>query len=266
MNQRIIKICEQKLIYLNYSTNTRKLYLRYIQKFLESFGDRQVIHLSGKDFQLYLDNYKFSSVSQQNQVINAIRFLYKYGLGKKYEKISFQRPRKEKNLPKVLDSEYIIDRLGRIQNLKHKTILTLTFSVGLRVSEVVNLKIADIDSSRMLIHIRNAKGHKDRYVPLSEKVLVLLRQYYLQYSPKEYLFNGSCNGQYSMESCRKIYKQYIDPDSSIHTLRHSSFTSLLESGVDLRIIQKIAGHSSSKTTEIYTHVSNSIIGKIALPV
>lgn len=116
----------------------------------------------------------------------------------------------------------------------------------------------------MLIHIKNAKGRKDRLIPLSPYVLELLKQYYKEYKPDEYLFNGQNTKQYSVGSCQKIYKKYIDENSSIHTLRHSSFTGLLENGTDLRIIQKIAGHSSSKTTEIYTHVSNQLLSKVNL--
>jgi site-specific recombinase XerD len=205
-------------------------------------------------------------VSQQNHVINAIRFLYKFGLNKKYDKVSFKRPKSEKKLPKVVDGEFIRTQLSKIENIKHKAVLTLTFSVGLRVSEIVNLKIEDIDSKRMLIHLKNAKGRKDRIVPLSEKVLIILRSYFIQYRPKEYLFNGQKSNQYSVGSCQAIYKKYIDPTGHIHTLRHSCFTNLLESGTDLRIIQKIAGHSNVKTTEIYTHVSNQLLGKVNLPI
>lgn len=265
-NQKIIKICEEKFIYLNYSPRTRDNYLSHIIRFLESLGDKQIIHCNSSDFQTYLNNYKFSSISQQNQVINSIRFLYKEVLSKKYDKVSFKRPKSEKKLPRVIDGEFIKRQLSKINNLKHKTILTLTYSVGLRVSEIINLKIEDIDSKRMLIHIKNAKGRKDRIVPLSETVLELLRKYYREYKPKEYLFNGQNSIQYSIGSCQKIYKKYIDSNSSIHTLRHSSFTNLLESGTDLRIIQKIAGHSSSKTTEIYTHVSNNMLNKVKLPI
>lgn len=136
----------------------------------------------------------------------------------------------------------------------------------MRVSEVVNIKIGDIDSRRMLVSIKNSKGRKDRILPLSQNVLEILRQYYVKYKPKEYLFNGQNSPKYSIGSCQKIYKKYIDNNSSIHTLRHSSFTALLESGTDIRIIQKIAGHSSSKTTEIYTHVSSNILSKVQLPV
>jgi integrase/recombinase XerD len=259
------EICKQKLNYLNYSDRTIRSYLFYIKQFLENtkvFPTR----LTSSNFQFYLDNYKFTSTSQQNQVINAIRFLYKFGLNKKYDKVSFKRPKSEKKLPQVIDSEHIKSQLSKIENLKHKTILTLTYSVGLRVSEVTNLKIEDIDSKRMIIHIKNAKGRKDRIVPLSKTVLELLREYWKEYKPKDYLFNGQFGGKYSIQSCQKIYKKYIDESSSIHTLRHSSFTNLLESGTDLRLIQKIAGHSSSKTTEIYTHVSNELLNKVKLPI
>lgn len=137
INQKIIKICEQKFIYLNYSKRTSDNYLSHIKRFIDSVGNTQVIHLNSHDFQSYLDNYNFTSISQQNQVINAIRFLYKFGLNKKYDKVSFKRPKKEKKLPKVIDGDLIKEKLSKIDNLKHKTILTLTYSVGLRVSEIV---------------------------------------------------------------------------------------------------------------------------------
>jgi len=259
------EISKKKMEYYNFSPRTIKMYVYYIEQFLENVN-KFPTSLTSHDFQSYLDNYNFSSISQQNQVINAIRFLYKEVLNKKYDKVSFKRPKSEKKLPRVIDGEFIKTQLSKINNLKHKTILTLTYSVGLRVSEIVNLKIEDIDSKRMLVHIKNTKGRKDRIVPLSETVLGLLRIYYKEYKPKEYLFNGQNSTQYSIGSCQKIYKKYIDSNSSIHTLRHSSFTNLLESGTDLRIIQKIAGHSSSKTTEIYTHVSNSMLSRVKLPI
>ncbi len=259
------EICKAKLQYLNYSPKTQSTYLHYIEQFL---GATKIppTRLTSQDFQSYLDNFNFTSVSQQNQVINSIRFLYKFGLNKKYDKVSFKRPKSEKKLPKVVDSNFILTKLDQIDNLKHKTILTLTFSVGLRVSEIINLKIEDIDSKRMLIHIKNAKGRKDRVVPLSQKVLDLLRTYYKQYTPKEYLFNGQSNQQYSIRSCQAIYKKYIDNNGHIHQLRHSCFTNLLENGTDIRLIQKIAGHSNVKTTEIYTHVSNQLLSKVNLPI
>jgi integrase/recombinase XerD len=266
LNQKIIKICEQKFIYLNYSPRTKDNYLSHIKDFLNSLGDKQIVHCNSKDFQSYLDDYSFTSVSQQNQIINAIRFLYKFGLNKKYDKVSFKRPKSEKKLPKIIDSNLLIEKIEAIENLKHKTILSLAYSVGLRVSEVTNLKIEDIDSKRMLIHIKNAKGKKDRLVPLSQNLLTLLREYWSKFRPSTFLFNGQDSEQYSIRSCQQLYKKYIDSTGHFHTLRHSCFTNLLENGTDLRIIQKIAGHSSSKTTEIYTHVSNQILSKVKTPI
>lgn len=259
------EVCEQKLKYLNYSDRTIKSYLFYINQFLEDTTIPPT-KLTSQNFQCYLNNYRFTSISQQNQIINSIRFLYKFGLNKKYDKVSFKRPKSEKKLPKVINGSFIRNQLSKVENIKHKAILTLTFSVGLRVSEIVNIRIEDIDSKRMLIHIKNAKGRKDRIVPLSEKVLILLREYYKKYKPKEYLFNGQNSSRYSVSSCQAIYKKNIDPTGHIHTLRHSCFTNLLENGTDLRIIQKIAGHSNVKTTEIYTHVSNHILNKVNLPI
>jgi site-specific recombinase XerD len=118
----------------------------------------------------------------------------------------------------------------------------------------------------MLVHIKNAKGRKDRVVPLSQNVLNLLREYFKQCRPNEYLFNGQTSNKYSIGSCQQIYKKYIESSGHIHTLRHSCATNLLENGTDLKIIQKILGHSSVKTTEIYTHVSNQILSRVNLPI
>jgi len=266
MNEKIIKICEQKFIYLNYSPRTKENYLSHIRRFLKIIGDKQVIHLSAKDFQNYLDNFEFTSTSQQNQIINSIRFLYKFGLSKKYDKVSFKRPRTEKKLPQVIDKDFILDRISKIENKKHKAIISLAFSTGMRVSEIINLKISEIDSERSLINIIKAKGNKDRIIPLSEKVRLILREYYKEYNPKIYLFNGQFKPQYSSKSCNNIVKKYLGENYHFHTLRHSSFTALLENGTDLRIIQSIAGHSSSKTTEIYTHVSKNLLSKVQLPI
>jgi site-specific recombinase XerD len=175
-------------------------------------------------------------------------------------------PRSEKKLPRVIDKKFLLDKLSLIQNKKHKAILTLAYSTGMRVSEVCNLKIIDIDSKRMVVIIRQSKGRKDRIVALSQKVLEILREYFLEYNPKEYLFNGQFDLQYSHTSCNAIVKQYLGKEYHFHLLRHSNATALLEAGTDLRIIQKHLGHSSSKTTEIYTHVSTNILQSMALPI
>lgn len=265
INSKFLKICKQKLNYFNYSQNTIEIYLHYIRKFLEEVN-KYPQHFVSSDFQNYLDNFSFTSISQQNQVINSIKFLYEKVLDKKYIKVVFQRPRKEKRLPQIIEKEFLLEKISNITNLKHKAILSLAFSVGLRVSEVINLKISDIDSSRMIININQAKGKKDRIVPLSENILILLRKYYILYKPKEYLFNGQTSIKYSATSCNKIVKNYLGDEYHFHLLRHSCFTSLLENGTDLRIIQKLAGHQSSKTTEIYTHVSTALLNKINLPI
>ncbi|NBK22755.1 MAG: integrase [Spirochaetia bacterium] len=265
MYDSVLRIYNQKLKYLNYSKRTIEVYSHYAGKFLEAVG-KYPQHLTSSDFQGYLDGFTFTSISQQNQIINAIKFLYVKVLNRKYDKVDFTRPRKEKKLPQVIDAEFLVERISAIPNLKHKAILMLAFSVGLRVSEVINLKIEDIDSERMLITIRQAKGRKDRVVPLSPNLLSTLREYYKAYKPKGYLFNGQFSDQYSATSCNQLVKQYLGTKYHFHSLRHSCFTSLLEAGTDLRIIQKIAGHSSSRTTEVYTHVSNRLLNSIPLPI
>ena len=140
--------------------------------------------------------------------------------------------------------------------------MSLTYSCALRISEVINLKIEDIDSAKMLIHIKNAKGKKDRFVPLSETILELLRNYYLAFRPKEYLFNGQYSFQYSATSCNKIVKRYIGEKYHMHLLRHAGATKAYENGTDIFLVQKFLGHKNPKTTQIYTHVSNSVLQQI----
>ena len=264
---KILEIYKEKLRYKKYSNRSIKLYTSYLASFINIEKIKDPYQVTTHQIILFLENYPYTSTSQQNQYIGALKLFARYILNKKNIHLNkIERPKSEKRLPRVIDGNYIKLQLSKITNIKHKTILTLTYSIGLRVSEIVNLKIEDIDSKRMLIYIKNAKGRKDRIVPLSQTVLELLRIYYKEYKPTEYLFNGQTTTQYSIGSCQKIYKKYIDLNSSIHTLRHSSFTNLLENGTDLRIIQKIAGHSSSKTTEIYTHVSNQVLNKVNLPI
>jgi site-specific recombinase XerD len=260
------EICKKKLKYLNYSERTIETYLSYINKFLKSTEEIHPSRLCSEDFQKFLDNYNFTSISQQNQIINSIRFLYKFGLNRKYEKVSFNRPKTEKHLPKIIDSELLLISISKIKNLKHKTIISLAYSTGLRVSEIINLKIKDIDSKRMIIFINNGKGRKDRIVPLSNPILYLLRLYYKEYKPIENLFNGQNSLCYSANSCNKIVKKYIGDEYHFHLLRHSCFTHLIENGTDSRIIQKIAGHSNIKTTEGYMQVSTKLLSKVKLPI
>lgn len=249
----------------NYSEQTVSSYCGYVEKFLLNYS-KDPYHIPVYEVKTYLQDYKYTSVYQQNQIINGIKFFYREVLNIKLKSLNITRPRKEKKLPQVIDKVFLKETILTIQNIKHKAILSLGYSCGLRVSEVINLKIKDIDSKRMLILIENGKGNKDRYVPLSEPLLSILREYYTKEKPKIFLFNGQFKNQYSTTSCNKIIKKYIGVKYHFHQLRHTFATTLLENGIDLRIIQSCLGHSSSKTTEIYTHVSNNLLQRITLPI
>lgn len=264
---KILEIFENKLRYKNYSKNTIKVYKQTLYQYFKETNCKDPYSITTKSIIEYLEHKKFTSVSQQNQFIGCLKLFAKYILDKKdihLDKI--ERPRSEKKLPKIIEKEFLLTQLEKIENKKHKALLTLVYSTGMRVSEVCNLKQTDIDSKRMIIIIRQSKGRKDRIVPLTQKVLDLLRDYHREYRPKEYVFNGQFSLQYSDRSCNQIVKKYIGPEYHIHLLRHSNATVLLEAGTDLRIIQKHLGHSSSKTTEIYTHVSTAILQKMNLPI
>lgn len=260
-----LKRLENILRFKNYSENSIRIYLYYNKEFLLSFN-KDIYHINKKETIEYIINYNYTSISQQNQIISSIKLLYKFILNVNLNNIKIERPRKEKILPKIIDKNHILNNCSKINNLKHKTLILLAYSVGLRVSEIINLKLKDIDSKRMIININQAKGRKDRIVPLTENILKLLREYYLEYKPKEYLFNGQNKLQYSSTSCNNIVKKYLGNDYHFHLLRHSCFTNLTEQNVDIRIIQKLAGHSSSKTTEIYTHVSKNTLKKLPLAI
>ena len=160
--------------------------------------------------------------------------------------------------------------LEATKNLKHKTILLLIYSAGLRLNELLELRIGDIDSEAMRIHIRFGKGKKDRYVMLSENVLELLREYYKVYKPNDYLIEGQNGGKYSPKSVQSVFKKslqksVVNKRATVHTLRHSFATHLLDDGTDIRYIQELLGHKRLETTQIYTHVSSHSINKIKSP-
>jgi site-specific recombinase XerD len=264
---KILEIFENKLRYKNYSSNTIKVYKQTLYQYFKETKCTDPYQITTKSIIEYLENKKFTSVSQQNQFIGTLKLFSRYILGKKdihLDKI--ERPRSEKKLPQIIDKDFLLQQINKIENLKHKAIIMTAYSTGMRVSEVVNLKICDIDSKRMIITIIQSKGKKDRIVALSQKVLETFRAYFLEYKPTEYLFNGQFGPQYSAHSCNEIVKKYLGKEYHFHLLRHSNATALLEAGTDLRIIQKHLGHSSSKTTEIYTHVSTNILQSMALPI
>ena len=261
--ENVLKEYSNKIRYFNYSQRTNEIYSHYFEKFLISIN-KYLIHLTSEDFENYLLNYKFSSGSQQNQIINALKFGYEKVLNKKYNKVDFQRPRIEKKLPKVIEKKLSSSIYKSIPNIKHKCIIGLGLGFGLRVSEVINLKPEHIDSKRMIINIINAKGRKDRIVPLSEDFLKELRKCYIQYKPKEFLFNSQNGLQYSPTSCNQIVKKHFGDQYHFHTLRHSFATHLLESGVDIEIISKLLGHNCIKTTQIYLHISTDHLKTLPL--
>jgi integrase/recombinase XerD len=211
------------------------------------------------------------SSSYQNQVVNGIKLFFQNRRGLKFNPEIVYRPKREKLLPNVLGKEEVKRILEAHANLKHKVMLSLIYSCGLRCGELLALKPSHIDSGRNLVLIKNAKGKKDRIVPLSGKILEMLREYYKVYKPKIYLFEGQSIGKpYDARSLQLILKQAlhkagITKPVTLHWLRHSYATHLLESGTDLRYIQELLGHNSSKTTEIYTHVSTKNIQQIKSP-
>jgi integrase/recombinase XerD len=206
----------------------------------------------------------------QNRESNGVKFYYEKVLQREKEYYQIDRPHKERKLPDVLSKEEIGKMLKTTKNLKHKTIIALIYSCGLRRSESVKIKINDIDSKRMLIKIRGAKGKKDRYVQLSANILPLLRNYYRKEKPNIWIFEGADGKQYSEISIYNVIKNAaknagIAKRVYPHILRHSYATHHLEQGTDLRFIQEWLGHDSSKTTEIYTHVSNNSFIKFKNP-
>jgi len=257
----------------NYSPNTIRTYKTMLQEFLEYYShldpgkitDEQI-----REYLLYLIEKRDVSVSYQNQSINAIKFYFEHVLGRPVKTYYIQRPRREKKLPGVLSEQEVQLILNNTENLKHKAILSLIYSAGLRRGELINMKPVDIDSKRMYVIIRQGKGNKDRYSILSEKVLELLRKYFIEYHPKEWLFEGQFGGQYSATSIQNILRDSVSRSGirkrvTVHTLRHCFATHLLEHGVDLRYIQELLGHKNLKTTEIYTHITQRGLGKIKSP-
>lgn len=246
------------------SKSTIKTYSAAVKKFLCHFSYyREPKEIRNQEIKNYL--LSFQTFNTRKQALCSIRLFYSLTVGMPNKIKSIPYPKKTKSLPKTIDSEYLIKTISEIPNLKHKAILSTAYSCALRVSELINLKIKDIDSHKMQIHIRNAKGNKDRMVKLSPGLLEILRSYYKKYRPVDYLFEG-VNGKYTSGSCNKIVKKYLGQDYSAHVLRHSAATYMLESGTDISLIQKTLGHQSIKTTMIYTHTSNRLLQQVNTPI
>lgn len=262
-----------KLKELRYSENTLDTYKHMFEEFINHYSETEIPDITDTmiiDFLQYLVNERNISGSYQNQSINAIKFYYERVMGGQRKIYTIDRPRKEKLLPEVLSEEEIIGILNATENLKHKAILMTIYSAGLRIGELINLRIKDIDSGRMQIRVEQAKGKKDRYTLLGTKTLEILRKYVTEYKPKELLFEGARGEEYSQKGIQAILKKSVEKVGikkrvTVHTLRHSFATHLLEAGTDIRYIQSLLGHSSGKTTEIYTHITTKGFDQIKSP-
>ena len=253
---------EEQLRVKRYSPQTIKGYMGHLTAFLGAHQSARLEDITNEKIRAYIvqrarkGNY---AESTQGQMLNAIKFWLEQVEGRERAFINL-RPKKVSKLPTVLSVDEVHRLFSAVDNLKHRCVLKIIYGGGLRLSEVVNLRIADIHSDRLELFIHGGKGKKDRYTTLSQKFLEELRQYYLEYHPDYWLFEGATGGQYSRRSVqavlkRAVAKSGVNPYCTVHTLRHSYATHLLEAGVSLRHIQELLGHASSTTTEIYTHVS-----------
>ena len=262
----------QELRLRGYRAKTRKAYLGHVRRFANycgkapgSFGEMEV-----RNYVYYLLETG-ASHSYVNQCVSALKFLFLRVLKDQHPLENLPRPKKEHKLPTVLSRPEVLRLLDAVENLKHRAIILLTYSGGLRLGEVVRLKVEDIDLDRKLVHVRQGKHRKDRYTMLSAVAQKAVQDYRRQYQPRTWLFPGARQGRHLTErSVQKAFdrackKAYINKRVSIHTLRHSFATHLLERGTDLRYIQVLLGHASPKTTQIYTRVTNRDLAKIQSP-
>lgn len=259
-----------------YSANTVESYVNSVKNFglHYEYSATQIEKLEDKDVILSVINLvknKSYSISSQKQLIGGLKLFYKEVFRREIDFSIIYPTRNTEYLAVILSKEEITSIIKSIENKKHKTIIAVIYGLGLRISEAVNLEVFDIDSNRMLVHIKNAKGKKDRMVMLPNNLLMMLREYFKIYKPQKYLFEGLKGAKYSDTSIRKILKKAADSVNinkkiTVHTLRHSFATHLLENGTDIRIIQKLLGHKSINTTLQYVKVAQSTIQNVKSPI
>ena len=264
---------ESALLSRRYSRSTVKSYLYHVNKMLE-YVKKPPINIIEDDIKSYILNLATSekfAVSSMNVAINAIKFFLSEILNKNFLMISVKRPKKDKKLPVVLSFDEVGRLITATENFKHKLLLMIIYSGGLRVGEAVKLKYEDVDFERKTIRITSGKGRKDRYTIISKAALERLKLYMEPAPAGPWIFPGADSGRHlSIRSAEKIFetalhKAAIKKTASVHSLRHSFATHLLESGVDIRYIQQLLGHANIRTTEIYTHISNKHLGNIVSP-
>ncbi|WP_228054973.1 site-specific tyrosine recombinase/integron integrase [Kordia antarctica] len=256
-----------------YSKSTVQVYTYLVADFVAYHKSKSTDELTNRDVELFIEDIYVKrnyAISTQRQFISALKLFVVFQKNSSINNLELSRPKKTKKLPNILSQEEVLDLIRCTKNLKHRTIITLLYSCGLRVSEIINLKLSEIDIDRKQLVVRNAKGAKDRFVSLAESFLPLLSNYYYSYSPKIYFIEGKSNRKYSAESIRKFIKSNckvakITKNVTPHTLRHSYATHLLENGVDIRYIQTLLGHSRPETTMIYTHVQRKDLMAISNP-
>lgn len=263
--------------YLNskrYSASTVKTYSEALKSFLIFYRKKSISDIDNEDVIVYNNDFIMKnhlSASYQNQIVNAIKLFFLVLKDTKLDLEKVHRPKRAKVLPNVLSKEEVKVILEAHSNIKHRMMLSMIYSCGLRCGELLALQAVHIDSKRHIVLLKNAKGKKDRITPLSPKILSMLREYYALYKPKTFLFEGRRPGfAYDARSLQQVLKLALQKTEiakpvTLHWLRHSYATHLLESGTDLRYIQELLGHNSSKTTEIYTHVSTKSIQQIKSP-
>lgn len=272
-NQHQLKQLLNQLQLKGYSKNTIRSYISEFSQYLYYIQDHNCNEcgaLEVRNYLLYCINELKLHENTIHARINAIKFYYEQVLFQPKIFLEIPRPKKQSKLPKALNTDEIKRLFENTENIKHNTMLKMCYGMGLRMSEILNLKISNIDSKTMSVHIERAKGKKDRYANLPNSVLEQLRTYYKEYKPKEYLFEGQYGGQYTSSSIQQVFKKAlhkakINKKVGIHSLRHSFATHLLENGTDIRFIQELLGHNDIKTTLVYTHVSDKSIRKIISP-
>lgn len=270
------KLLNQFYMYLKgkrYSKSTIDTYTFFMADFVNFYSNTPLENLTNRDVELFIEkvfierNY---SISTQRQFISALKIFILFYPDTKIDELILERPKKSRKLPNVLSQEEVLKIITCTQNLKHRAIIALIYSCGLRISELINLKLVDFHIDRKQLIVREGKGRKDRYVSLADSFLPLLSNYYHSYKPKIYFVEGKDSLKYSAESIRQFLKRstkkaLIYKTVTPHTLRHSYATHLLENGVDIRYIQTLLGHARPETTMIYTHVKRNDLMKIQNP-
>ena len=271
--KKAIHQLEEKIILLQYSRFTLTSYRNHLIGVFLFFKNILPEKLTSKDIQNYiLHKIKFKKISEstQNSIINAVKAYWEKVLKRPKEKIDIPRPKSPKHLPNVFSQEEVVRLIESPKNLKHKLILLLIYSAGLRLSEVINIRTRDINLDRRVIFIKNGKGKKDRFVTLAEEVLPYLKKYNQQYRPNYWLIEGVHGGQYSASSIQKIFQRALQESKvfaygTIHTLRHSYATHCVENGYSIALLQEALGHASIKTTEKYLHISSKALRTLRSP-